>query len=282
MGDHAEVKPTIAVHGGAGGGEPEHLEVVRAALHAGLEVLAGGGHALDAVCAAVVVFEDDGRFNAGRGAVPTSHGTIELDAAVMDGTTRAAGAVAAMTCARNPVRVGRALLDRGGAVLLTGSGADRFAHEAGCDTAPDGWFVRADTASSAGTVGAVAVDERGAFAAATSTGGMSGQRPGRVGDTPIIGAGTYANEHCAVSGTGTGEAFMRAVFSYRVAAALAEGASLRAACDDALADVTDLGGAGGCVAIAADAVVLRSTTDRMPSGWASIDGDGALRLSADV
>jgi len=268
------VTATIVVHGGAGGGGEPQVQGVRIALEAGRTVLAHGGTALDAAVAAVVSMEVDGRFNAGRGSVRTVDGTIELDAAVMDGATRRAGAVAAMTVAKHPVRVARALLEADGPLLLAGSGADAFAVDHDFDLVPDDWFTAPATASSAGTVGAVALDRNGNVASATSTGGVRGQVPGRVGDTPVFGGGTYANAHVAVSATGKGEAFIRAVFAHQVATAVVAGLPLASACATALADVRALGGGGGCIAINTDGtVVLDHTTDVMPAGWATVAGD---------
>ena len=217
---------------------------IDAALAAGLSVLRAGGSALDAVCAAVVVLEDDPSFNAGRGGVVTSEGTHELDAAVMDGDGRRAGAVAAITRAKNPVLAARAVLDDGRHVLLAGEVPFEI------EMAPPGWFDVTSDPGSSGTVGAVALDADGHLAAATSTGGRSGQLPGRVGDSPIIGAGTWADDAtCAVSGTGAGEVFVRAAFAHTVHAAVEAGMSVDDACARALADVTRFGGTGGCIAV---------------------------------
>jgi isoaspartyl peptidase/L-asparaginase-like protein (Ntn-hydrolase superfamily) len=274
------VTPIIAVHGGAGGGGDPQVEGVRAALLSGVAVLGDGGSALDAACAAVNALEADGRFNAGRGAVPTSTGGIELDAAVMTGHDRAAAAVAGLTVAAHPIGVARSLLTVGGAVFLAGAGADAFVFENGLDVAPSDWFVTPATASPAGTVGAVALDGQGRLAAATSTGGVRRQAPGRVGDTPVIGAGTYADERCAISATGAGEAFIRAVFAHSIAVAVRDGASLADACAAALTDVGTLGGSGGCVAIDGDGtVVLPHTTKVMPAGWATSAADLHLQLA---
>lgn len=266
----------IVVHGGAGGvPTPERAAKrqagIDAALRAGLTVLEAGGSAVDAVCAAVVVLEDDPAFNAGRGGVATSDATFELDAAVMDGSDRRAGAVAAITRARNPILAARAVMDDGRHVLLAGAGADRFAEDAGVALAEPGWFDVSSDPGSSGTVGAVAVDAAGHVAAATSTGGRGGQLPGRIGDSPIVGAGTYADDAtCAVSGTGQGELFVRAVFAHSVHAAVASGASLAGACAAALADVSALGGKGGCIAVTRTGEVAAPfTTDAMAWGTAT-------------
>jgi beta-aspartyl-peptidase (threonine type) len=237
----------LAIHGGAGLIRAEALsdereracvQALHAALDAGQRVLDGGGGALDAVVAAVVVLEDSPLFNAGRGAVLTSAERVEHDAAVMCGHRRRGGAVAASTVARHPVRLARHVLEHTRHVLIVGRGADSLAVEAGLETVDPAWFVlperleqvrRAiaedrygldhDSASEDvyGTVGAVACDAHGHLAAATSTGGMVNQRPGRVGDSPILGAGTWAwDATAAISGTGHGELFMEHHLAARV------------------------------------------------------------------
>ena len=257
----------IAVHGGAGG-EPAPERAARrqagidAALEAGLSILRAGGSALDAVCGAVVVLEDDPSFNAGRGGVATSEGTHELDAAVMSGDERRAGAVAAITRAKNPVLAARAVFDDGRHVLFAGDVPFDI------EEAPPGWFDVTSDPGSSGTVGAVALDADGHLAAATSTGGRSGQLPGRVGDTPLIGAGTWADDSgCAVSGTGAGEVFIRAAFAHTVHVLVASGMPLERACEAVLDDVGVLGGKGGCVAVDRDGnVAAPFTTDAMAWG----------------
>jgi beta-aspartyl-peptidase (threonine type) len=274
----------IAIHGGAGAIERAHDDLppahaaLLAALEAGRARLASGGRALDAVTAAVAALEACGEFNAGKGAVRASDGSISLDAAVMDGPSRAAGAVASLVGFASPVRVARLVLERTPHVLLAGAGAAAFALEQGVAPAPDGYFVPASSrrapalAASHGTVGAVALDATGALAVATSTGGITGKLPGRVGDSPIIGAGTYADDRCAVSATGTGEMFVRAVFGFRVAQAIARGTALTAATHAALAEVSTLGGAGGCIALtAAGELDMPFTTPGMFRGFADAD-----------
>lgn len=257
----------LVVHGGAGR-EPTAERAARrqvgidAAVAAGMDVLRGGGSALDAVCAAVVVLEDDPSFNAGRGGVATAAGTHQLDAAVMTGEERRAGAVAAITGAKNPVLAARAVLEDGRHVLFAGDVP--FAVE----PAPAGWFdVHSDPGTS-GTVGAVALDGAGHLAAATSTGGRSGQLPGRVGDTPLIGAGTWADDTaCAVSGTGAGEVFIRAAFAHTVHVLVASGMPLDRACQAVLDDVSVLGGSGGCIGVDRDGnVATPFTTETMAFG----------------
>jgi len=228
------------------------------ALDAGHAVLANGGTALDAVCAAVVELEDDALFNAGRGACYNTDERHELDAALMDGATRRAGAVAAVSRIRNPVLAARAVMEQSRHVLLVGRGAERFARERGVRMAPASYFatrsrlaaLRRRVAGHHGTVGAVALDADGRLAAATSTGGYTGKLPGRVGDSPLIGAGTYADELCAVSCTGLGEAFIRAVAAHDVSARMRyRRERLSAASGAALAQIAALGGDGGLIAV---------------------------------
>lgn len=288
---------SLALHGGAGRILRERTQAARdAELRATIERLLGdgltrleaGATALDVVQALVAALEDDPQFNAGRGSALTSEAVVEMDAALMDGASRAAGAVACVRGVRNPIALARAVLEDGQHVLLVGAGAERFAREQGVAFAEPSWFVteerRAELESARsggrvsldrdepgafGTVGAVARDSSGHLAAATSTGGMTNQRPGRVGDSPLIGAGTWADDAtCAVSATGHGEAFMRAAFAHEVDAALRLGAfSLRAACDHALARVAALGGAGGCIALSASGeLVAAFTTPGMVRG----------------
>lgn len=231
------------------------MAALRAGLDAGRAILDRGGPALDAVTAAVEALEGSGQFNAGRGAVRDAAGGVSLDAAVMDGSSRRAGAVAGLIGFGGAVRVARLVLDRTQHVLLVGPGAEAFATSAGLARVPDSYFdarhrVSADAVpTSQGTVGAVALDASGHLAAATSTGGVTGKLPGRVGDSPIIGAGTYADGRCAVSATGAGEAFIRAVFAYRLAAAHAAGAAIADASQQSLTEVAALGGSGGCIAL---------------------------------
>jgi L-asparaginase / beta-aspartyl-peptidase len=256
----------IAIHGGAGTIARRKMTPARAAryekalaraLEAGYEVLETG-RALDAVCAAVVELEDSPLFNAGRGACYNTDGKHELDAAVMDGATRRAGAVAAVSRVRNPVLGARAVMEKSTHVLLVGRGAERFARAHGARMAPASYFatrsrllaLRRKIPGHHGTVGAVAVDTDGNLAAATSTGGYTGKLPGRVGDSPLIGAGTYADEICAVSGTGLGEAFIRTVLAYDVAARMRYGGEkLARASAAALARIAALGADGGLIAV---------------------------------
>jgi beta-aspartyl-peptidase (threonine type) len=284
----------IVVHGGAGGRprDAEHAERLRAgaaaAVEAGHAVLAAGGAALDAVEAAVLVLEDDPEFNAGRGAALTEYGRVELDASVMDGAERAAGAVAAVRGVRNPVRAARAVLAEGRHVLLVGAPATEFAATAGLDFEAETWFVTdgqrralnraASSAAARGTVGAVARDARGHLAAATSTGGTAGQRLGRVGDSPLVGAGTWADDDTvAVSCTGHGESIIRAALAHEVDALLRHRRlGLEQACDEAIARLARYGGDGGLIAVSARGeVAARFNAPAMSRGW-QVGGDGPV------
>ena len=267
---------TLMIHGGCGAMRPDTIapeqeEAARSGLNDSLDVgsaiLAKGGSALDAVEAAARVLEDDPAFNAGRGAVLTVTGSVELDAAIMDGRDRRAGAVAGLKSTRAPVSAARAAMEHSPHVLLTYGGADAFAREQGLDQVTNAWFVtderRAqlkkvleagggfDSDIKYGTIGAVAVDSDGHVAAATSTGGLTAKRWGRIGDSPLIGAGTYADDNSvAVSATGLGEAFIRAVAAHQLAMRLTlGGASLDEALNAVLADVASLGGSGGLIAV---------------------------------
>jgi beta-aspartyl-peptidase (threonine type) len=297
-------KWAIVVHGGAGVIEraqlkPEQEAAYRAALtrvtEAGAQVLKAGGRALDACETAVRLLEDDPLFNAGRGAVFTAEGRNELDAAIMEGRTLAAGAVAGVTRARHPVSLARAVMERSPHVMLIGKGADDFAADqgeeavepfhfhtarrwrslinflkaenlpippepAGADR-PDPAQGLAHDEGKHGTVGVVALDRHGDVAAATSTGGTTGKRWGRVGDSPLIGAGTYAsNAGCAVSATGTGEYFIRLTVARDISALVElKGLSLQAAVDEVVQRrLTALGGDGGVIAVAPNGEVAWS------------------------
>jgi beta-aspartyl-peptidase (threonine type) len=300
----------LAVHGGAGARPPRNLAPERhQAFHAGLAralaagqaVLEAEGCALDAVEAAVTVLEDDPLFNAGRGAVLTIDGTAELDAAIMDGEQLRAGAVAVVRSVRNPVQLARRVLEETAHVFLAGDGADRFAAECGMARVSNDYFITPERQSQldalrrqlagssqppsraqerqmlgaldqppVGTVGAVARDNAGRLAAATSTGGMNGKRPGRVGDSPVIGAGTYADSQiCAVSTTGHGEWFLRTVQAYDIAARMRYGgASLEQAVAASIAQrLPRLGASGGLIAVDAEGgIVMRYNTPAMFRG----------------
>jgi L-asparaginase / beta-aspartyl-peptidase len=275
----------IAIHGGAGATprseitpevEARYRAGLEAALDAGAAILERGGTSLDAVTNAVRILEDDPLFNAGRGAVLTRRGRVELDASIMDGRTLAAGAVAGVEHVRNPIELARRVMEKSRHVLLVGQGAEEFALEEGLVLVPNEYFRTAAReralqraqhgertweliAPPHGTVGAVALDESGDLAAATSTGGTTRKRPGRVGDSPIIGAGTYArNGVCAVSATGYGEYFIRTVAAYDVCAQVEYGKrTLGQAVSTVLRDqIGRLGGDGGIIAIGADGTVI--------------------------
>jgi beta-aspartyl-peptidase (threonine type) len=256
----------IAVHGGAGVmrsmtsvQQKMYCKALESALVAGHQVLASGGASLDAVTAAVVALEDDPLFNAGRGAVYNAAGKHELDASIMDGATLRAGAVAAISRIRNPVLAARAVMDKSPHVLLAGKGAEEFAKNHSLALVSQSYFHTATRLKAwrkgakrhHGTVGAVALDRRGDLAAATSTGGYTGKLPGRVGDSPLIGAGTYAdNASCAVSGTGWGEAFIRIALAHEVSARMRhKGEDVMRASKAALRMLAGIKGDGGLIAL---------------------------------
>jgi len=264
------------VHGGCGAMRPGGLDPdqevaardgLNAALDAGEAVLSKGGSALDAVEAAARVLEDDPVFNAGRGSVLNYDGAIDLDAAIMDGATRNAGAVAGIKTVRCPIALARAVMEQSSHVLLSFEGAEEFAREHGFETVDNSYFETAERRAQLdkvlaagghfdadvkyGTIGAVAVDESGHVAAATSTGGLTAKRWGRIGDSPLIGSGTYADDRsAAISATGSGEYFIRAVAAHQVADRIRlAGSSLQRAVDDTLADIKEMGGTGGLIAV---------------------------------
>jgi beta-aspartyl-peptidase (threonine type) len=294
-------KWAIVIHGGAGvierasmdaATEAAYRAAMARAVAEGSRVLEAGGSSLDAVETVIRLLEDDPLFNAGRGAVFTAEGRNELDAAIMDGATLKAGAVAGVTRTRNPISLARAVMEKSPHVMLTGAGADAFAREKGLEQVPPGYFfterrweqldkalkdlnlpmpIRPEGAPAPnrkvtqiqpplderkfGTVGVVALDSAGNIAAGTSTGGTTAKRWGRVGDTPIIGAGTYAdNKSCAVSATGTGEYFIRLTVAREICALVQyKGLTLQAAADEVIQTrLTALKGDGGVIAIAPD------------------------------
>lgn len=299
----AKPKWAIAIHGGAGVIErkdltPETEAAYRAAMAravaTGSAVLERGGSSMDAVEAVIREFEDDPLFNAGRGAVFTAEGTNSLDAAVMDGATLKAGAVAGVTRTRHPISLARAVMEKSKHVMMVGAGADAFSLSAGLEQVEPSWFfterrwaqlVKALTDMGLpipprpagaptpqaftpipddrkfGTVGVVALDTAGNVAAGTSTGGTTAKRWGRVGDSPIIGAGTYAsNQSCAVSGTGTGEYFIRLTVAREICALVQyKGMTLQAAADEVIQTrLTALGGDGGVIALTPDGQIAWS------------------------
>jgi L-asparaginase / beta-aspartyl-peptidase len=281
---------TLVIHGGAGNVTPsiltptlekQYTEGLQAALESGSGVLRKGGAALDAVIAAITTLEDNPLFNAGRGSVFTKKGLNEMDASIMDGRNLAAGAIAGVRNIKNPIQLAKEVMLHSGHVLLSGSGALEFAINQGMTMTPDEYFftqtrydqwveirdtnytqldhkgdnLKGHTTNPEykfGTVGAVACDEQGNLAAGTSTGGMTNKRFGRIGDSPIIGAGTYANNKtCAISCTGHGEFFLRAVVAYDVSCLMEyKGLSLQDACAVVVKDkLVKMGGEGGLIAV---------------------------------
>ena len=311
---------SLALHGGAGTiprgsltpeKESAYRNALKAALGGGWYILQSGGSALDAVEATVVSLEDTPLFNAGRGAVFTHDGTHEMDASVMRGDTREAGAVAGVQGVRNPVSLARLVMEKSGHVLLAGRGAEAFAKTQGVRFEPAEYFfdafrheqlqgakaagrVQLDHASESptaldekkfGTVGAVALDAQGNLAAATSTGGMTNKKWGRVGDSPIIGAGTWAdNRTCAISCTGDGEFFIRTATAHAVQALMRWGGkSLEEACEEVvMRELVEIGGEGGLVAVdAGGRVSLVFNSEGMYRAWRSGDGEGVAIYRVD-
>jgi beta-aspartyl-peptidase (threonine type) len=274
--------PVIAIHGGAGvlhADKPgaRHRAVLKQALDAGYEILKRDRSSLDAVTAAVVVLEDSPLFNAGRGSSFNTDGEIEMDASIM---IRDIARRCRRARIRNPILAARAVMEKSRHVLLAGSGAERFARKQGLKFEIPEYFhtarrrtaLKKNLRNYHGTVGAVALDVDGNLAAATSTGGYTGKMPGRVGDSPLVGAGTYAdNRACAVSGTGLGEAFIRAAVAYDVCARMRyAGATLAAAAAAALKAVAVLGANGGVIAV-----------DRRGNVAMPFNSDGMFRACID-
>jgi len=307
-------EPVLAIHGGAGvtraSVTSEEAEIAREALKqallAGHAQLRAGKPALDAVTVAVTVLEDAPSFNAARGAVFTHEGRNELDAAIMDGASGRAGAVAGVRTIRNPILLARAVMERSRHVMMVGEGAEAFAAAQGIEQVEPAYFrtdkrwqqlqkalreeqakqahADVETAHSIGTVGAVALDAQGGLAAATSTGGMTNKRYGRVGDAPIIGAGTYADARCAVSGTGWGEFYIRAVAAHEICARVRHaGQDVKQAAEAVInGDIPRAGGDGGAIVIGADgSVALPFNTEGMYRGWIGADGVSHVAVFAD-
>lgn len=294
-------EPVLLIHGGAGTLRAADMTAetrvayeaaLDEALAAGWAVLAAGGSALDAVTAAIVPLEDSPLFNAGRGAVFTAEGRNELDASVMDGATRAAGAVGGVRWVRNPVLLARRVMENSPHVFLAGDGAVEFAIDQGLELKPSSWFrtehrwqqlqrsllqgalpTEADQGRF-GTVGAVALDRAGRLAAATSTGGTTGKRWGRLGDVPVIGAGTWADDGCAVSATGDGEYFIRAAAAHTICTRIAlAGQSPGDAAAGVLDEIRQLGGLGGVIVLdRGGRASLAFSTEGMYRGRADADG----------
>ncbi|NOY49988.1 MAG: isoaspartyl peptidase/L-asparaginase [Chlorobi bacterium] len=262
-------KWAIVIHGGAGTilkknmspeAEKAYKEKLSDALNAGCNILEDGGTSLDAVTAAINVMEDSPLFNAGKGAVFTAEGKNEMDASIMDGSNLMAGAVAGVSTVKNPILAARAVMEKSPHVMLAGEGADEFAKSHGLEIVDSSYFFtqrrwesyKRANKNKYGTVGAVALDKDGNLAAATSTGGMTNKMKGRIGDSPIIGAGTYAdNKGCAVSATGHGEYFMRNVVAYDINALMKySGVSLKEAANYVIMKkLKDQGGDGGIIAV---------------------------------
>ncbi|MCJ8191248.1 isoaspartyl peptidase/L-asparaginase family protein [Sphingomicrobium aestuariivivum] len=322
---------SIVIHGGAGTILRENMTAEKdaeiraaldAALAAGEEVLAAGGSSMDAVTAAITLLEDDPNFNAGRGAVFTWEGTNSLDASIMRGDTLEAGAVAGLSTTRHPILAAREVMEDSPHVLLSGEGADRFATERGIEQVDPSYFftqerhdalirykarVEAEEQVSQlevdhkfGTVGAVAMDTNGVYAAGTSTGGMTGKRWGRIGDSPIIGAGTYANAGCGVSATGTGEYFIRLAVAYNICnfisglsgnEQIGDAAKVRGGiwesftrrfADRAITEVGELGGSGGVIVLGPEGTpVFAFDTPGMYRGYARSNGDRVVAIYKD-
>jgi len=302
------VTPVLVIHGGAGvvakDVTPQREKAVRAtlqrALESGYAQLKAGKPALDAVTAVITVLEDDPLFNAGKGAVFTHDGRNELDAAIMDGSTLRAGSVANVHRVKNPILLARAVMEKSPHVMLVGDGAEEFARSVGVELVDPKYFYTEDRwqqlqdalkkdrekniaptkAPHHGTVGAVALDAHGHLAAGTSTGGMTDKRYGRVGDSPIIGAGTYANATCAVSATGWGEYYIRANAAHDICARVEyRGEPVAQAAKEVVMDVIPkLGGDGGVIALdAAGNFAMPFNTEGMYRGW--VDRDGKIHIS---
>ena len=306
----------LVIHGGAGTierskmtpeAEREYRAGLERALNAGYEILKRGGTSLDATEAAVRVLEDDPHFNAGKGAVFTSAGTNELDAAIMDGNTLKAGTVASLKHIKNPVSLARLVMEKSGHVMMDGEGAEAFAKENGVQFVDQKYFftqerwdalqkIKAAEKSRGGggekkfiitdqdrhgTVGVVALDQQGNLAAATSTGGTTNKRAGRIGDSPIIGGGTYANNGtCAVSATGDGEYFIRATVAHDISALMEyRRIKLSEAAQTVLDKVAKLGGTGGLIAIDAKGnMALPFNTSGMYRGHVDPDGKFVVEI----
>jgi isoaspartyl peptidase/L-asparaginase-like protein (Ntn-hydrolase superfamily) len=269
----------LALHGGAGADKTADyaadLDHMRGLVESGASALRAGAAALDVAVETVAALEASGRYNAGRGAVANSAGDYELDACLMDGPTARVGAVAALQGFKHPILVARAVMERSAQVLLAGDGAAAFARGAGLEALDDpAWFVDAKAERGHGTVGCVALDRDGGTAAATSTGGYRQKPPGRVGDSPIPGAGAWADEMVAVSSTGAGEYFLRTAAAAQLAFRMRwAGEDLAVAAEAVLAQITALGGFGGLIAVdTAGRITMPFTGDGMRRAAAYDDG----------
>ena len=310
--DAAQPKTALVIHGGAGyvaraSLSAEDEAAARAdlerALEAGHSILAAGGTALDAVQAAVVVLEESPRFNAGKGAVFNAQGGHELDASIMEGHTRRAGAVAGVTTVRSPITLARTVMEHSPHVMLAGDGAEAFADSRPeIERVPNDWFDtdrrrraleqaqrqaavgEAPQGQYFGTVGAVALDRHGHIAAATSTGGMTNKKWGRIGDSPVIGAGTWADARCGVSGTGWGEFYIRNAVAHDICARVAyRGDALVDAAEEVVNRVvTAAGGDGGAIALDVDGnIAMPFNSGTMYRAWISPDGSRGVAIFED-
>ena len=298
---NAVSETAIIIHGGAGGmtrdemsteAQKVYRSALRTALKEGNQVLQDGGSALDAVEAAITTMESDTLFNAARGAVLTSENTVELDASIMNGKTRNAGALTGVKTVKHPIRLARTIMTESKHVMMAQEGAETFAEEHGLDLVDNDYFMidsrRPSSGEGAalpddkfGTVGAVALDQDGNLAAGTSTGGISNKRFGRVGDSPIIGAGTYAsNKSVAVSATGQGEFYIRGVAAHNVASRVRFGdASLQDAARAAVKEAEELGGVGGLIVLDPEGdMAMPFTTTGMFRAYATTDGKMKVRI----
>ncbi|MFC3551997.1 isoaspartyl peptidase/L-asparaginase family protein [Lysobacter cavernae] len=316
----AAPKTALVIHGGAGFVPRDSINdadrrayhaALNRALDAGNKVLSSGGSALDAVTAAVVVLEDAPQFNAGKGAVFNAKGGHELDASIMEGHGRRAGAVAGVTTVKNPIKLARTVMEQSPHVMLAGAGAEAFADtRPEIERVPNSYFDTdkrrqqlekaqreeaakdkreartgdGDAPTYFGTVGAVALDARGHIAAATSTGGMTNKKWGRVGDSPIIGAGTWADARCGVSGTGWGEFYIRNAVAHDICARVAyRGDSLQAAADEVVNKIVPAaGGDGGAIALDSDGnIAMPFNSGSMFRGWIKLDGSRGTAIHED-
>ena len=310
----AETKPVLVIHGGAGVVRSEMTAKTEADVRAallkavtkGYAELKSGKPALDAVTAAITVLEDDPNFNAGKGAVFTHDGHNELDSSIMDGSTLKAGAIAGVRTVRNPILLARSVMEKSEHVMMAGRGAEDFAKSIGTTLVDPSYFrtekrwqqlqkalaeekkgvayTDMETGKHFGTVGAIALDKSGHLAAGTSTGGMTNKRFGRIGDSPVIGAGTYADANCAVSGTGWGEFYLRTVAAHSICmrVGLLKQPLAEAAEQVINKDIPKLGGDGGAIALGSDgSMAMPFNTDGMFRAWIGTDGVTHVAIYAD-
>jgi beta-aspartyl-peptidase (threonine type) len=281
--DCDQKKFALVIHGGVGyNANEKQKEIMVGILKQGHEDLKAGKAAQDVVQAALETFENSGLFNSGKGGTRTSKGTVELDASIMDGKTMEAGAVGSVKDVKNPIRLARMIKDKTKHLFMVGEGASAKAKEFGLDLVSSDYFVSSAPMTRDnfhyGTVGAVALDRCGDLAAATSTGGLFGKSPGRIGDSPIIGAGTYANNKTvAVSCTGEGEKFIRASAGVRISSILQyTKRSLKSAVEETLSLVKELGGDGGIISLSKTGQIVTSTNDKMPMPRGYVREDGKV------